>query len=120
MQLNSLTLNQLRLESLYTQTVKCWCTVQQNWMTLHHILQDIPDHRLTAINNLLGTLNRLHNTTLDELADDERLIELSCHQLRQTALTHPQLRTYNDNRTCRVVNTLTEKVLTETSLLTFQ
>ena len=29
-----------------------------------------------------------------------------------------QLRTYNDNGTARVVNTLTEQILTETALLT--
>ena len=33
----------------------------------------------------------------NELADDERLVKLSSHQLRNTALTHLKLRTYNDN-----------------------
>ena len=99
MQLDSLTLNQLWLEGLNTQTVKCWCTVEQNGVTLHDVLKDIPDNRLAAINNLLSTLHSLHDTALNELADNERLIELCSHQLWQTALTHLQLRTYNDNRT---------------------
>ena len=42
------------------------------------------------------------------------------HQFRNTAFTHLQFRTYDDNRTGRIVNTLTQQVLTETSLLTFQ
>ena len=99
-QLNSLTLDELRLEGLNTQTVQCRSTVQQYGMTLHHVLQDIPDHRLTAVNDLLGALHRLHDTALNELTDDERLIQLGCHQLRQTALAHLQLRTYHDYRTC--------------------
>ena len=89
-------------------------------MTLHHILKDVPDNRILAINDLLGALYGLNDTTLDELTDDEWLVELCCHQLGQTTLTHLQLRTYNDYRTCRVVNTLTQQVLTETTLLTLQ
>ena len=79
--------------------MQCWCTVQHHGVTLHHVLQDIPDHGLTTVNNLLSALHRLHDTALDELADDEWLVELGSHQLRQTALTHLQLRTYDDNRT---------------------
>ena len=118
--LDSLTLDELRLESLNTETVQCRCTVQQNGVTLHHVLKDIPDDRLTTVHNLLGALHCLHDTALDELTDDERLVELGCHQLWQTAFTHLQLRTYDDNRTSRVVNTLTEQVLTEAALLTLQ
>ena len=68
-------------------------------MTLHHVLKDIPDNRLTTVNDLLGALHRLHDTALNELTDNERLVELGGHQFRQTALTHLQLRTYNDYRT---------------------
>ena len=97
MQLNSLTLNKLWLECLNTKTVKCWSTVQQYWVTLHYILKDIPNNWLTTVNNLLSTLYSLHDTTLDKLADNEWLVKLCCHQLRQTALTHLQLWTYDDN-----------------------
>ena len=98
-QLDSLTLDEFRLESLDTQTVQCRCTVQEHGMTLHDVLEDIPDDGLTTVDNLLGRLHRLHDSALDELADDERLVELGCHQLRQTALAHLQLRTDDDNRT---------------------
>ena len=119
-QLDSLTLDELGLEGLNTQTVQRRCTVEQNRMALHDVLQNIPDNRLTAVYNLLGRLDGLDNTALDKLADDKRLVELGGHQLRQTALTHLQLRTYDDNRTGRVVDTLTEQVLTEAALLTLQ
>ena len=95
-QLNSLTFDHLRLESLNTKTVKSRSTVEHNRMTLHHILENIPDYWLTTINNLLGALYSLHNTTFYELADNEWLIKLGSHQLRKTAFTHLQLRTYND------------------------
>ena len=100
MELDCLTLDKLRLECLDTKTVKCRGTVQKHRMTLHHVLEDIPDYRLTAVYDLLGTLDRLHDAALNELADDERLVELGCHKLRQTTLAHLQLRTYNDYRTC--------------------
>ena len=99
-QLNGLTLNHFGLESLDTQTVQCRSTVQQNGVTLHYIFQDIPYNRILTVNNLLGRLDGLYDTALNELTDDERLVKLGSHQLGNTALTHLKLRTYNDNRTC--------------------
>ena len=96
MQLNSFTFNKFRLERLNTKTVKCRGTVQHNWVTLHYILKDIPNYRLTTVYNLLSTLYSLHNTALNELTNNEWLVKFCCHQLRQTALTHLQLWT-NDN-----------------------
>ena len=96
MQLNSFTFNKFRLERLNTKTVKCRGTVQHNWVTLHYILKDIPNYRLTTVYNLLSTLYSLYNTALNELTNNEWLVKLCCHQLRQTALTHLQLWT-NDN-----------------------
>ena len=48
------------------------------------------------------------------------LEQLQSHLLGQTALIHLQLGADYDYRTTGVVNTLTQQVLTETSLLTFQ
>ena len=98
-ELDCLAFDEFRLECLNTQTVKCRGTVQENWVSFHHVLQNIPDNRFTAVNDFLGTLHRLHNTALNEFADNERLIKLGCHQLRQTALSHLQFRTYNNDRT---------------------
>ena len=67
-------------------------------MTLHHILKDVPDNWLAAVNNLLGALHCLHDTALNELTDNEWLVELGCHKLWQTYLTHVELRTNNDYR----------------------
>ena len=100
MQLDSLALNHLGLEGLNTQAVKRRSTVEQNRMTLHHMLKDIPDDGVLAVHYLLGTLHRLHDAALNEFTDDEWLVELSSHQLRQTTLSHLELRTYYNHRTC--------------------
>ena len=120
MELDGLTLYELRLECLYTETVKCRRTVEEHGMTLHHILENIPDDGLATVDNLLCALDRFHDAALDELAYDERLVKLGCHEFRKTALAHFKLRTDNDDRTCGIVDTLTEKVLTETSLFSFE
>ena len=117
MELNSLTLDHLWLEGLDTESVQGRSTVQEDGVSLHHVLKDIPYDRILTINDLLGTLDSLDNTTLDELTDDKWLVELCCHVLGQTAFVHLQLWAYDDDRTCGVVYTLTEEVLTEASLL---
>ena len=52
--LDGFAFNHLWLESLDTQTVKGRGTVEQHWMTFHHILQNVPNHRVATVNNLLG------------------------------------------------------------------
>ena len=103
-----------------TKTVKCRGTVQEHRVTLHYIFEDVPYHRFLAVDNLLGTLHSLHDAAFNELADDERLVKLCCHKFWYTALMHLQFGTNHDYRTCRIVDTLTEEVLTETTLLTLE
>src|SRR5690606_5183486 len=118
-QLNGFSFDQLWLKSLNTQTVKRWSPVQQYRMTLQHIFKDIPYYWIFAVHNFLGRLYSLNNTSFDQLPDDKRLEELSSHILRQTTLVKLQLGTYYEYRTTGVVHPLTQKVLTETTLLTF-
>ena len=58
---------------------------------------------------LLSLYKALHN---------ERLEELKRHLFRKSALINLELGSNDDNRTSRIVDTLTEEVLTEASLLT--
>ena len=120
MQTDSLTLDQTRLEGLDTQTVQRRSTVQQYRVTLQDVFEDFPHNGILAIHNLLSGLHRLHNTSFEDLADNERFEQLSSHVLRQTALVQVQVGTDDDNGTTRVVNTFTEQVLTETTLFTLQ
>ena len=119
-ELDGFALNHFGLEGLDAEAVKGRCTVEEHGVSLHDVLEDVPDDGLAAIDNLLGALDGLDNAALDELADDEGLVELGCHEFGQTALAHLELWTYNDDGTCGVVDTLTEEVLTEATLLTLE
>ena len=72
-QLNGLTLDQLRLECLDTQTVQRWSAVQEHRVPFQHVLQNIPNYRIFPVNNFLSGLHRLHNASFNEFANNERL-----------------------------------------------
>ena len=55
-----------------------------------------------------------------ELLHNEGLEQFNRHFLRQSALVNLHFRAYDDNRTAGIIDTLTEQVLTETSLLTLE
>ena len=120
MKLNRLTFYKDRLERLDTQTMQCRCTVQHNRMLFDNIFENIPYSWLKLLYHLLGILNIVRGTVCYQLFHYERLEQLDCHLFRKTALINLQLRSNDDNGTSGVVNTLTKKVLTETSGFTFQ
>ena len=118
-QLDSFTFDQYRFKCLDTQTVQCWCTVQQYRVFADNFVQDIPDNSFFTLNHFLRGFDGGGQATQFQLAVNERFEQLQRHFLRQTALMQTQVWTYGDYRTTGVVNTLTEQVLTETTLLTF-
>ncbi len=120
MKLDCLTFNHLGLECLNTETVKSRGTVEQHGMTFHHVFEDVPNHGFLAVHNLFGGFDGFDNAAFDKFADNERFVKLGCHILGDTAFVHLQFRTNDDNRTCGVVDTFTEEVLTEAALLAFQ
>ena len=93
-------------------------TVQQNWVLANHLGQDIPNLRWLTLNHFLSGFDRARQTSVLELAKNKGLEQLKRHLLRQTTLVKLQGWTRHDHRTARVINTLSEKVLTETALLT--
>ena len=118
-QLNGFTFDQNRFKRLDTQTVQCWRTVQQYRVFADNFVQDIPNDSFFALNHFLSGFDGGGQATQFQLAVDERFEQLQRHFLRQTALMQTQVWTYGDYRTTGVVNTLTEQVLTETTLFTF-
>ena len=118
-QLNGLALDQLGLERLDTQTVQRRCTVEQYRVSLHDVFKDVPNDRILGVYDFLRGLHRFDDAALNHLANDERLVQLGGHVLGQSAFVQLQVRANDDDGTCRVVYTLTEQVLTETSLLPF-
>jgi hypothetical protein len=81
------------------------------------IFEDVPNHRLLAFDHLLGLLDGGGVAEHFQLVEDERLEQLQRHQLGQAALMKLELRTNHDDRTARVVDALTQQVLTETTAL---
>ena len=96
MQLDSLTLDHTGLEGEDTMTVQCRSTVEEYRMSLHDVFENLVDLRITTVNDFLGRLHGLYLSALEELTDDKRLVELSRHLFRQTALVHLKLRTSAD------------------------
>ena len=118
MQLNRFTFNQHGLEGLNAQAVECRRPVQENGVLADDLSEDIPNLRRLTLNHFLGGLNGARQATELELAKDERLEQLQCHLLRQSALVQLERRAGHDHRTTGVIHALAEQVLTETTLLT--
>ncbi len=118
MQLDRLAFDQHRLESLNAETVKRRRTVQHDRMFTNDFFENVPHHGCLVLDFLLRGLDGGSNTHHFQLVEDERLEQFERHQLRQTALMQLERRTHHDHRTARIVNALTEQVLTETTALT--
>ena len=84
-------------------------------MFFDNILQDIPYLGIQSFHQFLCILNILGNTSRHQFLHNEGLEQLDCHFLGQTALVNLQFGAYNDNASSGIVNTFTQKVLTETA-----
>ena len=120
MKLDGSTFDQYWLERLDTQSMQCRRTVQKNWMVCNNLFQNIPNLWLNLFHHSLSALDVMRSAVFHKLLHNKRLEQLQCHFLRKTTLVHFQFRTNNDNGSSGVVYSLTKKVLSETSLLTFQ
>ena len=105
--LDSFPLDHLRLECLNTKSVKRRRTVQKNWVSFHHILQNIIYNRFFSVDNSFRRFYRFYDSSFYQFSDNERLIKLCCHILRNTALMKLKLWPYDDNRTRRVIHPFT-------------
>ena len=72
-QLNRLTFNQNRFKRLDTQTVKCRCAVQQYGVLADNLSKDVPHFRQLALDHFLGGFDSRCQTTMLQLAKNERL-----------------------------------------------
>ena len=97
--LDGLTLDQHGLECLDAETVKRRCTVQEHWVLLDDIVEDIPHLRLATLDHTLGRLDVLGYVGVDELLHHEWLEQFERHQLRQATLVQSQRRANHDDRT---------------------
>ena len=115
MQLNGLAFHQNRLKCLDTKPVQRRGTVQHNRVFLDNLLKHIPHLGIQSLHQLFGVLDILGNSSCHQLLHNKGLEQLNCHLLGKTALINLKLRSHHDNGTSRIVNTLAQQVLTETS-----
>ncbi len=109
--------DQHRLERLDANAVKRRRAVEQHRVVLDDLFEDVPDLLILALQHLLGRLDGVGVAEFLQATDDERLEQLKRDDLRQTTLVQTQIRTNDDDRTCRVVDALAEQVLAEAALL---
>src|SRR3989449_105637 len=120
MDADRLALHQHRLERLNAQPVQRGRAVQEHRVVLHDFFQHLVHLGRLLLDDLLGPLDRLRDSLLHQLVDDERLEQLDRHRLGEPALVQPQLRAHHDHRPARIVHPLAEQVLTEPALLALE
>ena len=100
--------------------MQCRGTVEQNRVILDDVIKNVPYFRLRSLYHDSCLLCVLSELSVSKLLHDERLEELKCHCLRKSALVELQIRSYYDYGTSGEVDSLSEQVLTESSLLTLE
>ena len=98
-ELDGSALYEYRLECLYTQTVERRSSVEHYGVVLDDVLESVPYLVVGTVDELSCGLDICDCLLVNESLEYERLEELECHLLRETALVHLQLRSYDDNRT---------------------
>ena len=119
-QLQGAALDQHRLKGLNAEAVQRRRTVEHDGAVLDDVLEGIPDLGLTLVDLLLGALDVVGDTVLDELLHDKRAEQLNGHFLRHAALIELQLRADDNNRTAGIVDALAQQVLAEAALLALE
>ena len=117
MQLDCSSLDKHGFECLNGQSVQRRRTVKHNWMVFDDFFQNVPNLCVGAFHALFGGFYVVALIGFHKFFHYERLEQFQCHFLWDTALVKFKLWTYDDNRTTGVVDTFTQKVLTETTLL---
>ena len=86
-------------------------------MLLDDHFERVPDFGGRTLHHLSCGLNICNSLGFNQAFHNKGLEKLQRHFLRNAALVHFKLGSYNYNRTAGIVNTLTEQILTEASLL---
>ena len=120
MQLDRFSFDQYRLKCLDTESVKCRGTVEEYRVILDDVIKYIPYLCICPLDHESGLFCILSDLSFCQLSHDERLEEFKSHCLRKSALIELQIRSYYDYGTAGEVYSLTEEVLTESSLLTLE
>ncbi len=117
---NGLAFDENRFEGLNTQPVQRGSAVQQHRMLANYFFQNVPNHGLLLLNHFLGLLDGGAVALRFEAMIDERLEQLERHFLGQAALVQLEFRAHDDDGASRIIDALSEQVLAEAALLSFE
>src|ERR1019366_3541127 len=118
--LDGLAFDEDRLKRLNAEAMESRGAVEQDRVILDDLFEDVPDDGLLHLNHLFGLLDGGAVAGLFETVVDEGLEEFERHLLGQEALVQLEFGAYDDDRASRVVDALSEEVLTEAALLAFE
>ena len=107
-----------RLKRLNTESVKCRSTVKQYRVIFNYVFENIPYLIFSVFYKSFRTLYIMAKIFLNQSFHNERFEKFQRHFFRKPALIKFKFRSDDDNRTSRIVDTFTEKILTETALFT--
>ena len=117
---NGFTFHQDRLKCLNTKSVQRRRPVEDHRMFSNNFLQNFPNFVGSLLGHFLGALNGGSVSLLLKPADDKGFEQLKGHLSWQTTLVHAQFRSYHYHRSTGVINSLAQKVLSESAGLTLQ
>ena len=80
------------------------------------LLENVPNLLVPALNHPLGALNCIGQAVVFKPSNNERLIQLQRYFLWKAALVKLQVRSYHNHRAGRIVHTLAQQVLSESTL----
>lgn len=106
MQFDSPSFNERRFKCLNAQPVKRWGAVKHNRMAFDDLFKNVPNLRLDFFYHPLCTLDIMSVFIFYELLHDKGLEQFKRHLLGKSALGHFKVRTNDNNRTSRIVDTL--------------
>ena len=120
MEFKSLSLDEHRLKRQDSQSVKGRGSVQHHRMLSDNLVQNTEHLGSFLLNKKFCLFDVEYHIFIDEFLHYKRLEKFQSHLCRKSALPKFQFRSDNNYRTTRIVNSLTQKVLAEPSLLAFQ
>ena len=120
METDRLTTDEHRTECLDTETVKCRSTVEENIFAFDNSIESVPDFLGLLFDDLLSVFDIVCLLESDETTDDKWLEQSECHRLWESTLIHLELRPDDDHRSTRIVDSFTEEILTESTLLSLE
>ena len=94
--------------------------VEQHQVFLDDLFEHVPHFGLDPLDQFLGSFDVANHPVGNQTLHHKGLEQLQCHLFGQTTLMKLEVGSNHDDRTTRIVHTLTEQVLPESTLLALE